>query len=153
MREEKGRQRAVEETAVDLIQPLRAVAGPKRHRMDLPGRRRSGMGSVRHRAGPLREAGPVECTTSRSGKLRVPSPLPLGQARSGERNGNDEAQPVDCVRIVHKAANVENKLPRSVQPAAKADLREIWMAPDRATAEAAANSDDVSRRFQSKPAT
>ena len=38
---------------------------------------------------------------------------------------------------VHKAANVENKLPRSVQPAAKADLREIWQAPDRATAEAA----------------
>ena len=28
-------------------------------------------------------------------------------------------------------------LPRSVQPAAKADLREIWTAPDRATAEAA----------------
>ena len=32
---------------------------------------------------------------------------------------------------------MENKLPRSVQPAAKADLREIWMAPDHATAEAA----------------
>jgi transposase-like protein len=38
---------------------------------------------------------------------------------------------------VHKASNVENKLPRSVQPAAKADLREIWQAPDRATAVAA----------------
>jgi putative transposase len=38
---------------------------------------------------------------------------------------------------VHKAANVLDKMPRSVQPAAKADLREIWMAPDRATAEAA----------------
>jgi putative transposase len=38
---------------------------------------------------------------------------------------------------VHKTSNVLNKLPRSVQPAAKADLREIWMAPDRATAEAA----------------
>ncbi len=38
---------------------------------------------------------------------------------------------------VHKTANVLNKLPRSVQPAAKADLREIWQAPDRATAEAA----------------
>jgi transposase-like protein len=38
---------------------------------------------------------------------------------------------------VHKAANVMDKLPRSVQPAAKADLREIWMAPDRSTAEAA----------------
>jgi putative transposase len=38
---------------------------------------------------------------------------------------------------VHKTANVLNKLPRSVQPAAKQDLREIWQAPDRATAEAA----------------
>lgn len=38
---------------------------------------------------------------------------------------------------VHKTANVLDKLPRSVQPAAKADLREIWQAPDRATAEAA----------------
>ncbi len=38
---------------------------------------------------------------------------------------------------VHKTANVLDKLPRSVQPAAKADLREIWAAPDRATAEAA----------------
>ena len=38
---------------------------------------------------------------------------------------------------VHKTANVLDKLPRSIQPAAKADLREIWTAPDRATAEAA----------------
>src|SRR5918992_6209373 len=38
---------------------------------------------------------------------------------------------------VHKTANVLNKLPRSLQPAAKQDLREGWTAPDRATAEAA----------------
>ena len=38
---------------------------------------------------------------------------------------------------VHKVSNVMNKLPKSVQPAAKQDLREIWQAPDRATAEAA----------------
>src|SRR3954451_13981098 len=38
---------------------------------------------------------------------------------------------------VHKTANVLDKLPRSVQPAAKADLLEIWSAPDRATAETA----------------
>ena len=30
-----------------------------------------------------------------------------------------------------------DKVPKSVQPTAKADLREIWSAPDRATAEAA----------------
>ncbi len=38
---------------------------------------------------------------------------------------------------VHKTVNVLDKLPKSVQPAAKADLREIWTAPDRATAEVA----------------
>ena len=38
---------------------------------------------------------------------------------------------------VHKISNILNKLPRSVQPAAKADLREVWQAPDRAAATAA----------------
>ena len=38
---------------------------------------------------------------------------------------------------VHKTSNVLNKLPQSVQPAAKQDLREVWQAPDRATAKAA----------------
>jgi putative transposase len=38
---------------------------------------------------------------------------------------------------VHKTSNVLNKMPRSVQPAAKQGLREIWQAPDRAAAEAA----------------
>jgi putative transposase len=35
---------------------------------------------------------------------------------------------------VHKTVNALDKLPKSVQPAAKQDLREIWQAPDRATA-------------------
>jgi putative transposase len=35
---------------------------------------------------------------------------------------------------VHKTANVLNKVPKSVQPAMKADLREIHSAPDRAAA-------------------
>jgi putative transposase len=38
---------------------------------------------------------------------------------------------------VHKTVNVMDKLPTSVQPAAKQNLREIWQAPDRATAETA----------------
>jgi putative transposase len=38
---------------------------------------------------------------------------------------------------VHKAANVLDKLPKSVQPAVKQDLREIWQAPDRRAAETA----------------
>jgi putative transposase len=38
---------------------------------------------------------------------------------------------------VHKAANVLNKLPKSLQANARQDLREVWLAPDRLTAEAA----------------
>ena len=38
---------------------------------------------------------------------------------------------------VHKAVNVLNKLPKSLQANARQDLREIWLAPDRATAEVA----------------
>ena len=38
---------------------------------------------------------------------------------------------------VHKTANVLNKVAKSVQPAMKQDLREIWLAPDRETAQTA----------------
>jgi putative transposase len=38
---------------------------------------------------------------------------------------------------VHKTMNVLNKLPKSMQPKAKADLKEIWMAEGRADAEKA----------------
>ena len=38
---------------------------------------------------------------------------------------------------IHKAVNILNKLPKSLQANARQDLREIWLAPDRATAEAA----------------
>ena len=38
---------------------------------------------------------------------------------------------------VHKTANVLNKLPKSVQPKAKADLHEIWQAATRANADSA----------------
>jgi len=37
----------------------------------------------------------------------------------------------------HKTVNVLNKVAKAVQPAMKQDLREIWMAPDRETAETA----------------
>ena len=36
-----------------------------------------------------------------------------------------------------QTVNILDKVPKSIQPAVKADLREIWTAPDRATAEAA----------------
>jgi len=40
---------------------------------------------------------------------------------------------------VHKTTNVLNALPKSVQPKAKDGLHQIWMAPSRAAAEAAAD--------------
>jgi putative transposase len=49
---------------------------------------------------------------------------------------------------VHKTMNVLNKLPKSVQPKAKADLREIWMAPGRVDAEKA--FDRFLARYQAK---
>ena len=38
---------------------------------------------------------------------------------------------------VHKTANVLNKVPKSIQSQVKQDLREVWTAPDRTTAEKA----------------
>jgi transposase-like protein len=38
---------------------------------------------------------------------------------------------------VHKAMNILNKLPKSLQANARQDLREIWLAPDRVTADRA----------------
>ena len=38
---------------------------------------------------------------------------------------------------VHKTATVLDRMPRSMQPAARSDLREIWTAPGRATADRA----------------
>ena len=59
---------------------------------------------------------------SASGRRSRRSSRPLGTSAAG------------CTR---RSINVLDKLPKSVQPAAKHDLREIWQAPDRATAEAA----------------
>ena len=93
---------------------------------------------VRHRPRPLRKVSPAESfITLRSWKQRILPPNAGGRPSPGERNSNGEANRIDCVRTVHKAANVLDKMPKSVQPAAKSDLREVWAAPNRATAEAA----------------
>ncbi|MDR5892333.1 IS256 family transposase [Halomonas mongoliensis] len=49
---------------------------------------------------------------------------------------------------VHKAANVLNKLPKSVQPKVKADLHDIWMAETRDEAHKA--FDRTLKRFEAK---
>ena len=49
---------------------------------------------------------------------------------------------------VHKTANVLNRMPKSVQPRAKADLHEIWMAETRASANKA--FDAFLEKYQAK---
>jgi putative transposase len=71
--------------------------------------------------------------------LMIAPELATGDGALGFRKALDEVSPTTRHQrcTVHKTANVLDKLPKSVQPAAKSDLREIWKAPDRATAEAA----------------
>ncbi len=71
--------------------------------------------------------------------LTIAPELATGDGALGFWKALDEVSPTTRHQrcTVHKTANVLDKLPKSVQPAAKSDLREIWTAPDRATAEAA----------------
>jgi len=71
--------------------------------------------------------------------LVVAPELATGDGALGFWKALDEVSPTTRHQrcSVHKTVNVLDKLPKSVQPAAKADLREVWNAPDRATAEAA----------------
>jgi putative transposase len=71
--------------------------------------------------------------------LAVAPELAVGDGALGFWKALDEVFPTTrhqrCWQ--HKALNVLNKVPKSVQPGMKADLREVWQAPDRARAEAA----------------
>jgi putative transposase len=71
--------------------------------------------------------------------LVIAPELATGDGALGFWKALDEVSPTTRHQrcTVHKTANILDKLPLSIQPAAKADLREIWAAPDRATAEAA----------------
>ena len=71
--------------------------------------------------------------------LVVAPELATGDGALGFWEALDEVSPTTRHQrcTVHKTANILDKLPKSVQPAVKADLREVWNAPDRATAEAA----------------
>ena len=71
--------------------------------------------------------------------LSIAPEMATGDGALGFWKALDEVSPMTRHQrcTVHKTANVLDKLPKSVQPAAKADLREVWTAPDRATAEAA----------------
>ena len=71
--------------------------------------------------------------------LAIAPELATGDGALGFWKALEEVSPTTRHQrcTVHKTANVLDKLPKSVQPTAKADLREIWTAPDRATAETA----------------
>ena len=71
--------------------------------------------------------------------LAVAPELATGDGALGFWKALEEVSPTTRHQrcTVHKTANVLDKLPKFVQPAGKADLREIWAAPDRATAQAA----------------
>ena len=65
--------------------------------------------------------------------------LAVGDGALGFWKALDEAFPTTRHQRcwVHKTVNVLEKLPKSLQPSAHADLREIWLSPSRAAAEAA----------------
>ena len=71
--------------------------------------------------------------------LTIAPELATGDGALGFWKALEEVSPTTRHQrcTVHKTVNVPGKLPKSVQPAAKADLREVWTAPDRTTAEAA----------------
>lgn len=71
--------------------------------------------------------------------LVVAPELATGDGALGFWKALDEVSPTTRHQrcTLHKTVNILDKLPKSIQPAAKSDLREIWTAPDRATAEAA----------------
>ena len=71
--------------------------------------------------------------------LAIAPELATGDGALGFWKALEEVSPTTRHQrcTVHKTANVLDKLPKSMQPTAKSDLREIWAAPNRATAEAA----------------
>lgn len=71
--------------------------------------------------------------------LNVPPEIAVGDGAMGFWKALDEIFPGTRHQRcwVHKTANVLNKFPKSMQPTAKTDLREIWQAETRAAAETA----------------
>jgi transposase-like protein len=68
--------------------------------------------------------------------LSIAPELAIGDGALGFWKALDEALPTTRHQRcrLHKTTNVLNKFPKSVQPNAHKDLREIWLAPDRASA-------------------
>ena len=71
--------------------------------------------------------------------LVVAPQVAIGDGALGFWKALDEAFPTTRHQRcwLHKTLNVLDKFPKSLQPNAHKDLREIWLSPDRASAEAA----------------
>jgi len=71
--------------------------------------------------------------------LSIAPEVAVGDGALGFWKALDEAFPTTRHQRcwLHKTLNVLDKFPKSMQPNAHKDLREIWMSPDRARAEAA----------------
>jgi len=71
--------------------------------------------------------------------IKVPPEIAVGDGAMGFWKALDEVFPGTCHQRcwVHKTANVLNNFPKSMQPAVKTDLREIWQAETRSAAETA----------------
>jgi len=84
-------------------------------------------------------AGASGSSTSNTAGLTAGPEIAVGDGAMGFRRALDEAFPGTRHqrRWAHKAANVLDKVPKSVQPGMKAALREVRDAPDRAAASAA----------------
>jgi putative transposase len=67
--------------------------------------------------------------------VRIPSPWAAGPPCRGERNKNSKADRADCVRIVHKARNIVERLPKALQAPVRRALRQAWELDDAAKAE------------------
>jgi hypothetical protein len=116
-----------EQDPVRLLDPLGAVPRPDVDRADSPGRVRGRANVPGHVSALLR---PEDGGGSR-GVLRAGSGASAGVRRWDEGDDQRGAQEYDCARMVHKTANVLDKLPKGSQPKAKGMLHDIYMAEGR----------------------
>ena len=97
------------------------------------------------RASAFAGGNPAQIENGQQGVEALGAPRPFGQdvrredGALGFWKALDEAFPTTRHQRcwLHKTLNVLDKLPKSMQPSAHKDLREIWLSPSRGAAEAA----------------
>src|SRR5690348_14607767 len=115
---------AFDQDAISPLDPLGAVAGTDGHRVDQPGHVRGRTKSPGHRSVLL---GLRMAEKGARTLARAPGPAPRVRGRDeGDHQGRPPFR--DCARMVHKMANVLDKLPKGSQPKAKRMLHDIYMA-------------------------